>query len=217
MINKILKLFDSHLSPLHDLMFSGEIINYACLYLVYFLIIQLIYRLYFKENITLNLSKFLGNKINTKIEIYLNKIITINKKSSIVWIWYSIIFITWWIVGDALSLYNICKYINILINEHISSNPDFKQIDNSIWNANFTIVDLLFNIRFINYISLISIFSLILILILKLHFNKNINNVFIWLILVILMITLAINAVTYGEIYTNINSYITIYINLINK
>lgn len=216
-MNNILKIFNSHLSPLQDLMFSGKIILYFCIYLIYLLIIFLIYKLYFKENIKLNLSKILGNTLNTKIEFYLNKIITLNKKSSLIWIWFCVIIITFAIISDTITLYNIFKNLNLFINEHISYNPNFNKIDISVWNTNFTIIDLLENIRLINYIFLVFIFSLILMLILKFNLNITIKNIFIWLIVLILITCLALNAVTYGELYTNINSYVTLYINLINK
>ena len=69
-------------SPLQDLLFNGEIMSYACLSMIYLLIIQIVFKLYFKDNINLNLSKFLGNNINNKIKFYFNKIIKLNKQMS---------------------------------------------------------------------------------------------------------------------------------------
>jgi hypothetical protein len=80
-INKFIG--DSQLSPLQTLFFQLEVIDYACLTILYILIIQLVYKLYLKDNINLNLSKLLGNKINSKIEYYLNKIIKLNKQMSV--------------------------------------------------------------------------------------------------------------------------------------
>jgi len=57
--------------------------SYVCLGILYLLIIQLVFKLYFKENINLKLSKLLGNSTNIKIEFYLNKIIKLNKRMSV--------------------------------------------------------------------------------------------------------------------------------------
>lgn len=83
-VNKLVD--DSHISSLQESLFYGEMMSYVCLGLIYILIIQLVFKLYFKDKINLNLSKLLGNNINTKLEFYLNKIIKLNKQMSIVWI-----------------------------------------------------------------------------------------------------------------------------------
>jgi hypothetical protein len=51
---------------------------------MYLLIIQLIFKLYFKDEVNLNLSNLLGNNVNKKIELYLNKAIKLNKQMSII-------------------------------------------------------------------------------------------------------------------------------------
>jgi len=81
-INKLVD--DSHVSPLQELLSDGEIMSYTCLGVMYILIIQLVFKLYFKEEINLNLSKLLGNSTNDKLELYINKIIKLNKQMSIV-------------------------------------------------------------------------------------------------------------------------------------
>jgi len=81
-INKFVD--DSHVSPLQELLFSGEMMSYLCLSIIYILIIQLIFKLYFKDTINLNLSKLLGNNLNNKVEFYFNKIIKLNKQMSII-------------------------------------------------------------------------------------------------------------------------------------
>ena len=63
--------------------------NYLCLALIYLLIIQLIFKLYLKDNISFNISKLLGNNINIRVEFSLNKIIKLNKQMSIIWIWFA--------------------------------------------------------------------------------------------------------------------------------
>ena len=45
--------------------------SYICLGVLYLLVIQLMFKLYFKDNINLNFSKLLGNNINSKIQFNL--------------------------------------------------------------------------------------------------------------------------------------------------
>ena len=90
-INKLID--DSHVSPLQELLFNGEMMSYVCLGILYILIIQFVYKLYFKNEINLNLSWLIGDTINSKLKYYLNKIIKLNKQMSLVWIWFGIIII----------------------------------------------------------------------------------------------------------------------------
>src|ERR1700744_624202 len=83
--NSLVKNFlnDSNSSPLQDFLFSGEMLTYVSLSLTYILVIQLIFKLYFKDTVNLNLDKFLGINVNNKVEFYLNKTIKLNKQMSI--------------------------------------------------------------------------------------------------------------------------------------
>jgi len=82
------KLLDDTIpsSPLQDLLLDSETTNYVCISLIIILIIQILFKFHLKDNINLNLSNILGNNINTRLEYYLNKIIMLNKKMSIVYI-----------------------------------------------------------------------------------------------------------------------------------
>jgi hypothetical protein len=80
-VNKFLN--DSHVSPLQDLLFNGEMMSYVCLSLIYIVIIQLIFKLYFKDTLNLNFINILSDNIKKKLEYYLNKIIKLNKQMSI--------------------------------------------------------------------------------------------------------------------------------------
>jgi len=73
-------------SPLKNLLFDIEALNYICLSLVVILILQILFKFYLKENISLNLSNLLGININNKLEYYLNIIIKLNKKMSFIYI-----------------------------------------------------------------------------------------------------------------------------------
>lgn len=114
-INKLVD--DSSLSSLQVLLFDIYGINATCLSLMIILIIQIGFKFNIKDNIKFNLSNVLGVNLNNKIEYYINKIITLNKKMSSIYIWLIIMII---IVGLSLSIYasnelytNIDSYINM--------------------------------------------------------------------------------------------------------
>lgn len=86
-------------SPLENLLFDIEALNYICLSLMFILIIQISFRFYFKDNVKLNLSSVLGDNLNKSIEYYINKTIMLNKKMSHIYIWFAIILI---IIGLSL-------------------------------------------------------------------------------------------------------------------
>lgn len=45
-------------------------------------------------------------------------------------------------------------------------------------------------------------------------FNNKINNIYIWLTLILLVLVLAFSAYTYGDLYANIDTYVSMYLNL---
>ena len=206
---------DSSVSSLQGFLFSAEMMNYACLSLLYFLIIQLVFKLYFKDTIKLNLSKLLGTNTNTKLEYYFIKIIKFNKQMSIIWIWFIFIILIIKLGIEAYSLYKLSINLDSFIDGYISFNPNFT--DNSTYSPNKSINDILLNLKVNNYIYLFAIIFLMFQVILKFHFNKNINNIYIWLVLLILIVALAFAAYTYGDLYIHIDSYVNMYINLRNK
>jgi hypothetical protein len=67
-VNKLID--DSLVSPLQDLLFNLEMMNYVCLSLIYILIIQLVFKLYFKDSINLKLFNLLSNNTKIKLEYY---------------------------------------------------------------------------------------------------------------------------------------------------
>ena len=89
-------------SPLQELLHNIETTNYICLNLIYILTIQILFKIFFKKGIKLNLYKILDKKINNKLQYYINKVISLNKKISLVYIW--IILITL-IIGSTISAY----------------------------------------------------------------------------------------------------------------
>ena len=205
-INKF--LLDLQLDPLQGILWSIEVIDYACLTMMYLLLIQLIYKLYLKDSVNFNLARYLGDSINDKIEFYLNKMIRLNKRMSITWIWYILIMI---VFGLSTNLYVIYRvYINIdrFINTH---NPISSNIVPTIYKS---IEDALFILGVINFISLVIVISLIIILLFILHFNRRISIIYIWALVIALIITLAYFTYISSDIYTNIDSYINMYNNL---
>ena len=89
-------------SPLQNLLFDIQALNYICLSLVIILIIQILFKFYLKDNINLSLSYLLGININNKLEYYLNLIIKLNKKMSFIYIWLILVAL---IVGLSFSGY----------------------------------------------------------------------------------------------------------------
>ena len=72
-------------NPLENLIFNMEIIGYTSISLIIILAIQLIFKLYIKDNITINIY-LLSADFNLIIEKILNKIIYLNKTMSSVYI-----------------------------------------------------------------------------------------------------------------------------------
>ena len=102
-------------SPLQDLLLNTELLNYTCLSLILILMIQIVFKFHLKDNIKLNLSSILGYKINKNIEYYLNKLIALNKKMSIVYIWIILIAL---IFGLSFSALN-CSELHTNIDSYI--------------------------------------------------------------------------------------------------
>jgi len=107
-INKLVD--DTITSPLEGLLFSIQGINAICFTFTLILIIQLFIRFHVKENIN-------NNILGTTLNKYLNKLIVLNKKVSVIYIWLILIML---LIGLAASIYfsnelyiNIDKYIEI--------------------------------------------------------------------------------------------------------
>jgi len=209
--NSYNKLVDnSTISPLQESLLYGELMSYMCLNIVYILIIQLIFKLYFKDKINLNFSKLLTSDINTNMEFYINKIIKLNKKMSFIWIWLAIIIIMYVLIIDAYSLYRTSVNIENLINVHISLNSNIINNISFINMFNCSIQDILLWLKIINLISIIALILLILQIKLKFNYNKNINNIYVWSTIIIIGLTLAFSGYVYQDLHTNINSYVSI-------
>lgn len=120
-LNKFLP--DSHngISDLMVLLLSINALICVCLSLMVILSMMILFKFYLSENkIKLNLSKFLGDKINKNLNFYLIKLIQLNKKTSAIYIIIILIII---LISLAFSCYfvtelynNIDKFIDLHIN-----------------------------------------------------------------------------------------------------
>jgi len=110
-------------SPLEILLSNLELINYICVYMLIILAIQIIFKFYIKNSINLNLSSILGNKLNHNLELIINKIITLNKKMSTIYIWIILIFV---IVSLSFSIFFITDIHNNL-EDYIKVYESFKR------------------------------------------------------------------------------------------
>lgn len=110
---------DSSYSPLETLLSNLEGISITCLSLISILIIQIIFKLYLKHNVKLNFSNILGISNNSKLEYYVNKIISLNKKMSTIYISLIIIFV---MVGLCVSTYVSSELLNNIDNYIIVHN-----------------------------------------------------------------------------------------------
>jgi len=83
-VNKFMDDNLSSLSPLQELLFDVQIINYVCLYMIMILFIQILFKFHLEnKNLNINFSRFIGFKFNEKLNYYINKLILLNKKMSI--------------------------------------------------------------------------------------------------------------------------------------
>ena len=122
--SSINKLLDDTVSssPLQDLLLNTELLNYTCLSLTLILMIQITFKFHLKDKIKLNLSNLLGYNINNKLEYYLNKIIVLNKKMSIIYIWIILIALIFGLSFSALNSSELYNHIDDYILVHNSLN-----------------------------------------------------------------------------------------------
>jgi hypothetical protein len=188
--------------------------NYICLSIIYILIIQFFYKLYLKDKINLNLSWLVGNYINNKLDFYLNKIIKLNKQMSIGWIWFGIIIVIFIVSADSYIISKLCLNLNSFVEGYLSFNPDFVY---NVFVPRESLKDTLFKLKIVNYITDITLILLVFIVILKFNFKVNIKNIYIWLAISMLILTLAFTAYTFGDLYAHTGSYVKMYLFLRNK
>lgn len=115
-------------SPLQDLLFYLESMIYVCISLIFILGIQILFKLYLKQNITLPLSNILGICINNIMQYYLNIVIKLNKKMSNLYIWLILIVL---VVALYFSAYSCAELYNNL-DHYISVHNYLKKEDGNL-------------------------------------------------------------------------------------
>lgn len=108
-------------SALNDLILGIDMINYACLSLVIILFSIILFKFILNFHIQFNLSKWLGNSLNTFLNHYLNKLIQLNQQTSTVYIFIILILL---IVSLSFNCYFTTGLYNNLdkfIEYHITS------------------------------------------------------------------------------------------------
>jgi hypothetical protein len=111
-------------SPLENLLFDIEALNYICISLVIILIIQILFKFYLKDSISLNLSKILGTNLNNKLEYYLNIILKLNKKMSFIYIWLILVAL---LVGLSFSGYASAELYNNNLDSYIDVHTSLRK------------------------------------------------------------------------------------------
>ena len=99
-----------------------------------------------------------------------------------------------------------------LVNAHLSLHP----LKDNLYITDRSIEEVLLYLQWGNYICLIILFILMVQIIFKFHFNKDINSIYIWLLILALIVTLALSGYISNDLYDNLDNYVYTYSN-INK
>lgn len=110
-VNKfVADLWDDEYSDLMLLLLSIDTLTYVCLGLILILFMMILFKFYLNESkVKLNLSSLIGYKMNNYLNHYLIRLVQLNKKTSIVYI-----FITFFLLFIGLSF--DCYFITELYN-----------------------------------------------------------------------------------------------------
>ena len=126
------KFMDDSLSPLQTLLYCIQVLNSCCITLIVLLTIQIIYKLLLKESIKLNLTSMLGEKFNNALEYYINKMIRLNKKMSVIYIWLGFIIVIFALFFSTFVSYDL---YNNNIDNFIAVHINMFGIDNSYMSS----------------------------------------------------------------------------------
>jgi hypothetical protein len=206
---------DSISSPLQELLVNFEMMTYVCLSLIYIIVIQLLFKLYFKDEINFKIFSDLNANWRNNTNYYLNKIIKSNKQMSIIWTWIGILLITFALCFDAYTLHDVYNNIDSYVNIHNSLHSN--SVYNNSYIVNTSILDMILYSRILNFFSIFNMLILILSLIWKFYLKKSISNTIIWILIVLLILDLAFTAYIYNDLYTNIDSYVNMHLSMKNK
>jgi len=124
-VNKFIDDSLSSLSPLQEILFNIGIINYVCIYMIIILFTQILFKFYLGDkNLNINLSRIIGFKFNEKLNYYINKLIFLNKKMSILYTWLALLIL---IVGLLLN--------NYFIHELFTNLDSYVLVHNTLFNT----------------------------------------------------------------------------------
>jgi hypothetical protein len=126
---------------------------------------------------------------------------------SIFWIWLGILAVTYGISRFTYGLYLVRTKLDDGINAHLSLHP----LKDNLYITDRSIEEMLSYLYIGNYICLVTLIFLILILLYRFHFNKEISNIYIWLLVILLVLTLAFSVYISNELYTNLDNYVFTY------
>jgi L-asparagine transporter-like permease len=126
---------------------------------------------------------------------------------SIFWMWFGIIAVTYGISLLIRLSYLMRTKIGDAINAHLSLHP----LKDNLHLTDRSIEEMLSYLQWGNYICLVTLICLIVILLYRFHFNREISSIYIWLLIILLVLTLAYSVYISGELYTNLDSYIYTY------
>jgi len=99
-------------------LFDIEELNTTCLSLIILLIIQIIFKLHLKHNITLKFSSIFSEKLNSSLEYYINKIISLNKKMSSIYIWLTLLILIFSLSFSIYAAHELYNNLDGYIIEH---------------------------------------------------------------------------------------------------
>ena len=109
--SKIFNYINDSVSPLQELLTNIQGIGMIYIVLLWVLCIQIIFKLYLKDNIKINLINLFGKDINNRLEYYINSIIHVNKNMSTLWIFITLIIL---FLSSVLLIYISGELINDL-------------------------------------------------------------------------------------------------------
>lgn len=115
-------------SPLEDFLTNIEITNYVCISLIIILSIQVIFKFQMFENVNIKLSYLLGVKLNNALEYYLNKIISLNKKMSVIYIWLILLLLIIALLSNNYALNNLSHNLDGYISVYNSLKKSINKI-----------------------------------------------------------------------------------------
>lgn len=119
-ISKFLSDSSDNYSDLMILILSIDALTSVCLSLVIIMFIMILFKFFLNENIKLNLSGILGNKLNNTLQYYLVKLIKLNKMTSNIYIIATLIILLISLAFDCYFITQLYNNLDLFIDLHIN-------------------------------------------------------------------------------------------------